>query len=762
MSVKVVEQLCPLCEIESSVVLDLMPDCMICLDGEGVILSVNKETEINFGYSKAKLIGQKIELLIPERFHKPHVVHRSAYVRKATKRPIGDGLELFAKRKDGSEFPCEVSLSPLNSEGSVAVLCILRNTSEKIQLEEIAENAKSLMPKVLDNLPQHIALLDNKFNVIAVNKAWRDFAADNEFTGLNNGVGSNYFTVCELAKHDSVVEAEQVIKALLDVSEGRKKEERIDYSCHSPFEKRWFQVRINRIEKIKEFQIIIAHENVSEIRLIQESLRDNLSRYRTLVDTSPFCIHEIDLQGRLLSMNRAGLKMIGKNTTREVLGLDYMSFVSEDDRNRVSRLFTQSCLGRKANFEFIATDGKVFQSSFNPLKTKDKVVIRVIGITQDITESYLKQQELEESEKRFRHAAENATDLIFLIDIAVRTIEWHGDVLSILGYSPNTLEELAANAHPDDRQALIDKMEEFIAKGIEYKSEYRICCHDETYRYWQTGAAWLDESKTKAIGFVKDVTEQRKSEEKLRLSYIQAERHRENLSHFNRLETLGSMSVGIAHEINQPLAAIASYSMAVQKYISSGNFDSKKILDLMKKISDQSRRAGMILVKLREMMKKKEIKPTPLNLNKVLLDILSIAETKTKISNCELKFQLANDLPVTLGDAIQLQQVVLNLVHNSVDAMVDEDCCVSKLVTLQTLQKDENTVEVRVIDCGTGIAKENLDSLFEPFKTHKKNGLGMGLVICKNIINAHGGKIWYAPLKDGRPCFRFTVPIRLD
>jgi two-component system sensor kinase FixL len=251
---------------------------------------------------------------------------------------------------------------------------------------------------------------------------------------------------------------------------------------------------------------------------------------------------------------------------------------------------------------------------------------------------------------------------------------------------------------------------------------------------------------------IRDITGIKQAEE-------EASMHRERLAHLVRVQTLGEMATGIAHEINQPLAAIDSYAQASQRHLQAGQANNDKVAELIEKISGQAKRAGSVVSRLRSMMQRRTVNPIPIDINTLLNEVSKIAEIDTKHHNCRLILKFTPSLPNVIGDEIQIQQVALNLIRNAVDAMDGLNDEVEKEIIVKTKRKDNKEVEVSVTDCGFGVTKLDADNIFEAFYTTKDSGLGMGLSICKSIIEDHGGEIGFMQNKAGGATFYFSLPI---
>jgi two-component system sensor kinase FixL len=252
------------------------------------------------------------------------------------------------------------------------------------------------------------------------------------------------------------------------------------------------------------------------------------------------------------------------------------------------------------------------------------------------------------------------------------------------------------------------------------------------------------------VGFIHDLTAQVAAETEV----IQA---RERLTHVARLSTMGEMAAGLAHEINQPLAAIATYAQACQYLLSqdaAGNTD--EIRDSLAQINRQALRAGEVIRRLRTFVSNREVRRERVDCNRLLEDLATLARPDSNANGVRLVFDVEEQLPPLMADAVQLQQVLINLLRNAIDATV-QDAATRREIILRAARVAEG-VEFSVRDYGPGVEPRAIDSLFNPFFTTKANGTGLGLAISRTIVLAHGGKLAYRPAPDGGACFHFTLP----
>jgi C4-dicarboxylate-specific signal transduction histidine kinase len=244
------------------------------------------------------------------------------------------------------------------------------------------------------------------------------------------------------------------------------------------------------------------------------------------------------------------------------------------------------------------------------------------------------------------------------------------------------------------------------------------------------------------------VTERKRAEEALREA--QAE-----LAHVTRVTTLGELTSSIAHEVNQPLAAVVNNASACLRWLAAYNLEEARQCAAL--IIADGHRAGEIISRIRALVKKAPPQKDWVNINETILEVIALARSEVHRNRVSLQTQLSSDVPLILGDRIQLQQVILNLIINAIEAMseISEGPRELQVVT----RKDElQGVLVTVRDSGPGLDPDSLDHLFTAFYTTKPQGMGMGLAISRSIIEAHGGRLWAIPNDGPGATFQFTLP----
>jgi two-component system sensor kinase FixL len=259
------------------------------------------------------------------------------------------------------------------------------------------------------------------------------------------------------------------------------------------------------------------------------------------------------------------------------------------------------------------------------------------------------------------------------------------------------------------------------------------------------------DGQPKFVGIVRDATKRKRAEEEIHQT-------RERLAQFGRLSTLGEMAASLAHELNQPLTAIATYTQACQRLIESGQTDDDEILAALKKCNAQAQRAGEVIRRLRQFVKKKELGRREVSFGELFRDLAVLAEVDARDNGIPLTINVAEGLPKVLVDAVQIQQVVLNLIRNGIDAMLNMDQN-DEGISVSVTKFENDQIKIAVTDHGSGITNEAEKKIFQPFFTTKTSGMGLGLAICRSIVESHGGVLRYKKNPTGGTTFYFTLPV---
>jgi len=366
------------------------------------------------------------------------------------------------------------------------------------------------------------------------------------------------------------------------------------------------------------------------------------------------------------------------------------------------------------------------------------------------------EEALRRSEQQSRWLIDNSSDLITLLD-AEGTIRYASKShQTILGYVVADLHgrNAADFVHPDDLAQLLDTVAPSAREARAPQSiEMRIRHADGSWRTLEArSSAWLYGPEVAGVVVnSRDVTARRRAEEETRQR--QAE-----LAHVLRVSTVSELAAGLAHEINQPLSAIVAYAKGCTRRMRAASGRPEELLEAMEEIAAQAVRADRIVRRLRDFVRKREPRRERVALNDVVRAVTSLVGSEVREQGINLQLHLAPDIPPLWVDSIQVEQVILNLVRNSIDAMRGLDS-MDRVLSIRTANVGHEAVELAVSDVGEGLSGVEPEHLFDPFFTTKSGGLGMGLSISRSIIEAHHGRLWAEPNPGPGATFRFIVPV---
>jgi two-component system, LuxR family, sensor kinase FixL len=522
---------------------------------------------------------------------------------------------------------------------------------------------------------------------------------------------------------------------------------------------RWLIVRETRTP---EGGVAITFTDITELRRADQARHEAERHFQIVVDNLPMRINVKDRNGRYVSINNRFKEWYGLSAS-DVIG-KFPEEVSDmlkpsaprREAHQQAVIETKTVISR--NEKMMRLDGKLHDIEVTKFPVLDaNGEVRLVGtISTDVTERRQADLELRQSEARFRAVIDHSPGVIIFKDLEGRYLiasetlcRWYRTE------NKHMLGKAAGDFLSKESTALIAAHErKVLDTRAVVEQEHRITFPDGVTRdVWSQkfpifGAA----GECVAVGTVISDITGRKAEEK-KMAELQTE-----LAHVSRVSTMGEMAAGLAHELNQPLAAITNYAKGTLRRLHAGGGDPVDLLPIMELVAEQALRAGDIVRKVRGFMNRSEPHKSRIELHDTVDEVMSLVAGEINIGGIEVAVDVPKSLPPVMADSIQVQQVLLNLIRNAVSAMNGDGANHHRLeVKAQT--EGLGDVEIYVRDNGPGVPSDLIDRLFEPFFTTKTDGLGMGLSISRSIVTSHNGRIWFSSEAEKGATFHFTLPI---
>jgi PAS domain S-box-containing protein len=492
----------------------------------------------------------------------------------------------------------------------------------------------------------------------------------------------------------------------------------------------------------------------------EEALRMSDERWRNLFENAPVGVALTDSRGRFVAANPAYQQMVGYSEA-ELRGLTPLDITHEDDRASSTAFSVADSGGerypQRLEKRYRRKDGVVIWAELSGFQVPVPESPPLVGgVAVDITDRKRAEDELRRSEASLAEGQQISHTGNWRWKVDNGEISWSAEVRRIHAFDPvaplPSVATFMAMVHADDRPAFQEVLDRAVREGRRFEHEYRMVLRDGSIKHLHiVGRPDVTPSgELEYVGVVMDITERRHAEEALRDA--QAE-----LARVARLTTMGELAASIAHEINQPLAAIVTNGAGGLRWLNRETPALDEVREALSRVVSDGKRAAEVIRGLRALAKKSGPQLTTLDIDDVIRDVLALTRSEVQRHGVVLRTDLAaSDRPV-MGDRVQMQQVLLNLILNGIDAMRPVEDRPREL-TLSSGLTEPESVLVAVEDTGAGLDPAIAPHIFEPFFTTKSDGLGMGLPICRSIIEAHGGRLWVAPRVPHGTAVRFTVP----
>jgi PAS domain S-box-containing protein len=491
------------------------------------------------------------------------------------------------------------------------------------------------------------------------------------------------------------------------------------------------------------------------------SLRDSENTLRITIDAVPALVWRADANGNVDYLNKRCVEYHGQSTDEHRVNMGWSALLHPDEKEFVVQRWLAAVATHSPfdhTYRFRRKDGvyRWMRVRIEPFFGEDGRVLSWYGTHTDVHEQKLAEEALQESERRLSLILETIPAMVWRAD-AVGDIDYINQrCVDNLGL---TLEDFQSFGwltlvHPEDVDTTLQRWHRARQERRPYEAIYRFRYRDGIYRWFKAAASPLYDRETGDVtswyGLHVDIDESKKLEGALRAT--QAE-----LARASRVATVGELSASIAHEINQPLAAVVFNGAACLRWLGAAPPNLERARQTVEKIVRDGTSAAAIVTRIRSLFKHTPPDRMAADVNEIIVEVLQLMQDERDRQSIMVVRELSEDLPRVMVDKVQIQQVLTNLVQNGMDAMDPVVGRVKSLV-IRSFVQDNGMVTIEVRDRGTGIA--DIEKVFEPFFTTKSNGLGVGLSICRSIIESHGGRIWaMAGNGEDGATLAFTLPI---
>jgi len=743
-----------------STLLNATPDGIVLIDHEGVIRNFNPGAERIFGYQADEVIGHNISILMPAPHRLAHDGYLQRYSDTGEARMMRAPREVEALRKSGEAFPAEVSVGEVPSDGPPFFVGIVRDMSERRAAEE-------QLKKVEANLMAAQTLA----HVGSFEGSWpegEDFFWSEELFRIM-GIPSEKRgpTPTEFIQRFVHPEDRGAMRVILDRAGEEGRSNQIEYRVVRP------DGTIRHVQTI--YHVVTDARgrrrvqgttlDLTQRRETEQALRRERDRAQRYLDLVNVMIVAVDRDGRITLVNREGCELLGYQED-ELVGKDFFAACQPPGTaGRARILFEEALKGRIEEFSLI--EGPVLTRSGRTRRVRWRnqflrddrgSIIGVLSAGEDVTEQRETEAQLRQAEEElrliFRRAPVGMATLSAAHEVDGHFLSVNQAMCTMLGYSESELLGLSMRdlTHPDDLEDVSRQLRALFTGSESVKHETRYFRKDRAIVHALVHHSLVADSHGRPLIIISQILDRTDVVE----AEMEARQQRARLAHVARLGTMGEMAAGIAHELNQPLAAIANYTQACQRLLALGTIDSDELGDVLKRVTAQARRAGDVIHRLRAFVRRHTTERKLHDVNVLVEEILPLVELDARSHEVELTLDMPEGLPRVQCDGIQLQQVLLNLTRNAVEAMGPVDRV--KKLSISTRAQGDDELELAVMDTGEGVPENLIDQLFEPFFTTKPEGMGLGLSLSRSIVEAHGGALRYDSGPEGGSIFRILLP----
>ncbi len=617
----------------------------------------------------------------------------------------------------------------------------------KLVEEALRESARDLR-QLVDSVPGMIAVADSNGQHEYANKRALEYTG----TTVENSKGLGFINTIHPEDRDFVKEEWIRSNQLRQPMDLTHRWRRFDG------EYRWFHVRVDPLLD-NEGRVLRWYGLLTDIedrRRAEEALQQSELHLRLLVETIPALLWRATPQGELDYVNQRVLDYTGF-ALGDLYGSKWAALVHPEDVDFAVDLWRYNCVAGNSHeitYRLRRSDGEYrwFQLRGEPLRDVEGRILNWYGLMLDINDRKRAEQALKDRESYLSGVLETIPALVSRLTPDGRLEYVNQRVLDYLG---QPLERIGLDViHPEDRDTQLRKWLNCRETGERDESTYRLRRSDGIYRWFFASLEPVRSQDGSVVHWYTvniDIHNSKEMEEALRST-------RKKLSTATQIATVAQLSAAIAHEINQPLASVVANGHACVTWLSSDppNLDRARLTG--NRIIRDGNAAAEVVTRIRALFKRAPPATAPSDINGIIGEVLRLILDEVRDSGIRVGTDLAAGLPEIVADRVQIQQTLINLLHNGIEAMADTSDRPKLLAIASRLDGDRVLIQVR--DTGHGIPNDS--SIFDPFFTTKESGMGMGLSICRSVIEGHGGRLWATPNETAGTTFSFSLPLHRE
>lgn len=612
--------------------------------------------------------------------------------------------------------------------------------------------SEALNRGTLDSLTSLVVILDRAGFVIAVNEAWRQAHTNNSGKTPRIGLGVNYLEVCRAAAADGDASVAKIIAGIELVLRDSTNTFHCEYECATGGQSLWFEMLVLPLHYPKG-GAVVKHRDITRHKAIEKELRDHDAKIALAADTANLALWTIDYERGEWWMSENGRNLYGLQPEESLSRQLFLSRVHPGDRTAVEEAIDRARESGETfeiEYRLVPPTGetKWLFTRGRYLKNDRGELSELLGAAIDVTGR-------KQSEQLFHLAAEASHLGVWDWNEITGELFWDSATREIFDLPPEekvTLDLFYERIHPHDLEVVKESWRWALESGLTFHLEYRVQRRDGTIRWVDArGRGYYDDKgrAVRMIGVVIDVTAQTNANLELRLQ-------REEMARLNRVTAMGELTASLAHELNQPLTAIASNAAAGRRFLANNSADPEMFAEILADVFSDARRAGEIIHGIHRFVRKSEGSREIVDLNNVIREVLHLLHSDLLGRAVTVESELTSMPANVEADLVQMQQVLLNLIMNSLEAM-QETAAPQRRILIST-SSSNGSVTASIRDHGPGLPVDHPEGIFTKYYTTKRNGMGMGLTIVRSIVEAHGGEVTAENAGDGAR-LSFYLPI---